>query len=218
MSRDYGAGHCRRFHPNQYRLYRDVELLRQPIRRDRQWNIPRRLFQRWRCHMDACESTTAATSHRGCGWCECCRQYDVRIPHYIHHRRKDMVTGHRRKRGIRVLGNSPGGEIWTDKHGDITQWPHLGGGWHRHQQSRILSKRDSLDTHHERNDNDDECARNCICCRGPGRRRQRRHYRDVRCRQRRLGCRRRYHEFSYLFLRRYQLERSPKFSHDSKSV
>ena len=188
-----------------------MELLRQPIRRHRQWNHPRRIFKRRRCHVDTCESTTAATSHRGCGWFgrdvgfnnDC-------IPDYIHHRRKDLVAGVGRQRGIRVQRNRQCSEIRANKHSDITEWTHLGGRWHIewrcwNKLSRILSKRDSVDARREWNHNDDECARDCICSGGGTE--------HVRCRQRRLGCRWRYLEFSRVFIRWHQLERSPQFSH-----
>ena len=57
----------------------------EPIRRHWQWNDPRRIFQRRRSHVDTCEPTTASTSHRGGGWCECGGQYDVGLPDNIHH-------------------------------------------------------------------------------------------------------------------------------------
>ena len=84
MPRDYVAGYLRRFHPHQYWIFRNLELIRESVHRHRQRYMPRRIFQRWRCYMDARKSTAASTSHRGRRWCQCCGRNHVCIAFDIH--------------------------------------------------------------------------------------------------------------------------------------
>ena len=168
-----------------------MEFICQSVHRHRQRNHPRRVFQRWRCYMDARKSATTATSHRHSGWSGCGSRSSNGFAHNIHHRRKDVVTGHRRKRDLR---NRRGecGEIRTNQHRGVAKWAYMGRWWYsrkRYELSCILSKWYSMVSNHQRNRADNECSHDYICTGGANVIiDQRRHDRRVRCRKWRVDC------------------------------